>query len=71
MISLAQTALMGIAGYMLGNMVTQRRCRRRDEGSHARLGSDPRARRSRSCWHDVLGIVFGAVAVAELRASTS
>ena len=44
MISLAQTALMGISGYLLGNMVTQGGAGGESKGLHARLGSDARAR---------------------------
>ena len=44
MISLAQTALMGIAGYMLGNMVTQR-----GPGGERRARARAGTRPSRSC----------------------
>ena len=50
MISLAQTMLMGIAGFMIGNMVTTR-AGGESKGLDARLGPDARAR-PRAARHD-------------------
>ena len=44
MVSLAQAGLFGIAGFILGNMVTEGRRRAGVEGPHARLGPDARGR---------------------------
>ena len=68
MVSLAQTALMGIAGFVSANMVTQR------AGGETKGLSSAGTRRSRSCSRSssttAIGLVFGAVA-ARSPASTS
>ena len=51
MISLAQTALMGIAGYVLGNLVTTGGVGGESKGLDSRLGPDTRAR-ARDRHHD-------------------
>ena len=45
MVSLGQTALFGIAGVIMGNLVDEGRPRRHVEGPAPRLGPDGRARR--------------------------
>ena len=51
MTSLAQTALMGISAYLLGNMVTQGGAGGETQGLDARVGPDARAR-ARARDHD-------------------
>ena len=61
MISLAQTALMGIAGYALGNMVTERvRAARRRASSSAGIRRSPLV--AAILLTVAIGFVFGAVA---------
>jgi branched-chain amino acid transport system permease protein len=65
MISLAQTALMGICGYMLGNMVTQGGAGGESKG--LTLGWDPTvALVAAILLTTVIGLVFGAVASRSL-----
>ena len=62
MISLAQTGLMGIAGYALANMVTQHVPGGETKGLPARLGSDARRSSLAILLTVGIGLVFGAVA---------
>jgi branched-chain amino acid transport system permease protein len=65
MISLAQTALMGIAGFMIGNMVTQRAPGGETKG--LTLGWDPTLSLVLAILGTtLLGILFGAVAARSL-----
>ena len=65
MISLAQTALMGIAGFMIGNMVTEGRAGGETKG--LTLGWDPTLSLVLAILGTTLiGIIFGAVAARSL-----
>ena len=62
MVSLAQTALFGIAGVILGNLATEGGAGGHLEGAPPRLGPDARARASRSSGRRRSASICGAVA---------
>ncbi len=65
MISLAQTALMGTAGFMIGNMVTTKVPVGSPKGSRS-AGTRPSRSSSRSLGTTLLGLFFGALAARSI-----